>query len=451
MNIVSFVHEGLGNSSYLVEAGEGEALLVDPDRSVERYLEAARARSWRITRVFETHLHADFVSGAMELRAATGAELFVAEAADVRFPHRPVRSGDTILTGTGSVSTIASPGHTPEHTSYVVRANGTVPALFSGGSLLVGGAARTDLISPEQTASLTASQYRTITAAFQDLPDETRLLPTHGGGSFCSTGNGGERSSTLGVERRTNQLLLQSEEEFLSRFPTTFPAPPRYFFRLRPINQAGPRLRATIAAPPSLPARDFEQVRSGAAVVDVRPQVDFIAGHIRGAMSNAFRDSFATWLGWLLPQNAPLLFVLGDEPLEQVLDECLLVGYERFAGVLDGGMAAWSGAGYEVAQGELTDAEGAARLLADGALALDVREASEFRDGHLPGALHIPLGELEERSGQVPIDRPIITYCGHGERSATALSILERLGFDQLVNFDGGFGSWQEMGLRVDR
>ncbi len=452
MTVIPFVHEGLGNSSYLVGTGDGNALLIDPDRSIGRYLATASARGWTINHVFETHLHADFVSGSLEVRAAIGAELFVPEAASVRFPHRPVQNGDSVGTGRGEVSVIASPGHTPEHCSYVFDLDGTAPTLFSGGSMLVGGAARTDLISPDMTAALTASQYRTITAAFKHLPDETLLMPTHGGGSFCSTGGGGERTSTLGLERRTNPLLTHEDEaEFVSWFPTTFPAAPRYFFRLRPINQTGPRLRSSIRVPRPLPAAEFDQLRAQAAVIDLRPQADYMAGHIPGAISNTFRDAFATWLGWLIPEDAPLLFVLGEEPIERVLDECLLVGYERFAGVLAGGMPAWEASGLEVLRDDLVDANEAGRLVANGATVVDVREANEFAEGHVPGAVHIPLGALEARSNEISSDRPVVTYCGHGERSATALSLLERLGFGSLANLDGGIGAWQEAGLEVER
>ena len=451
MNIVPFVHEGLGNSSYLVGISESEAMVIDPDRSVDRYVGAAEARGWTISHVFETHLHADFISGALEVHAATGAELFVPEGAEARFPHRPVDAGDSIVAGSARVTSIASPGHTPEHTSYVVRMPGAPLALFSGGSMLAGGAARTDLISPEMTGPLTRAQFRTLKTAFTELPDETLLLPTHGGGSFCTAGSGGERTSTLGHERRTNSLLTHdNEDEFAAWFPATFPAAPTYFYRLRPINQAGPRLRATIPRPPLLSPADFDQLRTQAVVIDLRPQAEFMASHIPSALSNSFRDAFSTWLGWLVPEDANLLFVIGDEPLDIVLDECLLVGYERFAGVLAGGMSAWAKTGRATAHAALASTTEAKKLLLDGAIAVDVRERSEFVEGHLPGALHIPLGDLERRSAEVPRDRPIVTYCGHGERSATGLSILERNGFKDLTNMDGGFGGWEEAGLAVE-
>ncbi len=452
MNVVSFLHEGLGNSSYLVPLGEGAALLVDPDRTVERYLDAARARDWTITHVFETHLHADFVSGALEVRAATGAEIFHPAASEVCFPHRPLTGGDAVPAPGASITTLASPGHTPEHLSYVVELGGRAPMLFSGGSLLAGGAARTDLIDPRLTDSLTRAQFRTITRAFRHLPDETSLLPTHGGGSFCSSGGTGERVSTLGAERRTNPLFLhEDEDEFAHWFPTTFPAAPGYFFRLRTVNRGGPRLRSRVPAPGQLDPEEFDRLRAETVVIDVRPQGEYLAAHIPGSISIAFRDAFATWLGWLAPMDRGLLLVLGEEPLETVLDECLLVGYEGVRGVLGGGISAWTNAGLPTAQARLEGVETVRSLLVDGALGLDVREPQEFAAGHIPRALHIPLGELASRASELPVDRPIVTYCGHGERSATALSLLERLGFRSLINFDGGFGAWQQAGLEVQR
>src|SRR5581483_5775083 len=204
LNVIAFVHEGLGNSSYLVDIGEGRALLVDPDRTLQRYLDAARARGWRIEAVLETHLHADFVSGAREAAAATGATLFLPRDARVRLPHEPVDGASRFALDGIAVEAVGSPGHTPEHLSYVLRAAASPPALFSGGSLIVGGAARTDLVSDEMTEALTHAQYRTLRDAFATLPDETALYPTHGAGSFCSAGTGGTRTSTLGAERATN-------------------------------------------------------------------------------------------------------------------------------------------------------------------------------------------------------------------------------------------------------
>jgi len=452
MNVIPFVHEGLGNSSYLVASGQASAVLIDPDRTAQRYLDAAEARGWRIGAVLETHLHADFVSGAHEVAAALGAKLFVPRDAKIYLPHQGVAGAQQLTLDGLQVEVVASPGHTPEHMSYVVRAEAGPEALFSGGSLIVGGAARTDLIAPEMTEPLTRAQYRTLTTAFSALADDTRLYPTHGGGSFCSAGAGGQRTSTLGEQRATNPLLsFEDEEAFARWFPTTFPAVPAYYARMRAVNQAGPALRRDIAPPPLVSARDVEAVAGHATIVDVRPVEAYLRGHIAGSLSIAFRDAYAVWLGWLAPEDAALLFVTGEAPLERILDESLLVGYERFAGVLDGGMAAWEAAGLPTAAAPLANATEGRRALREGAAALDVREPDEYQSGHLPGAVHIPLGQIPARFMELPRDRPILTYCGHGERSATALSLLERAELGPLINLQDGTEGWLAAEYALER
>ncbi len=451
MKIIPFVHEGLGNSSYLIGLDDGGAVLVDPDRSVRRYIDAAEARGWRIGSVFETHLHADFVSGAHELAAGVGARLFLPADSGSRLAHHAVLASERFVFDGVEVEAVASPGHTPEHLSYVVRTGRHPPALFSGGSLIVGGAARTDLIAPEMTEPLTRAQYRTLHAAFADLPDDAPLYPTHGGGSFCSAGSGGTRTSTLGAERATNPVLaIGDEDEFARWFPATFPATPAYYFRMRAINQAGPRLRRDIPLPPVLSPRAFDAMRHDAIVIDVRPVEAYMAAHVRGSISIAFRDAYAVWLGWLAPADAKLLFVSGDDAqMARVVDESLLVGYERFGGVLGGDARSWTNAGVPLASARLADPSAVRRVLLDGALTLDVREPDEYGAGHIEGALHVPLGQLTARSGEVPRDRPIVAYCGHGERAATAVSLLERAGADALLNLDGGIDAWRDAGYRI--
>ena len=451
MNVVPFIHEGLGNSSYLIGFDGGNAILVDPDRTAQRYRDAAEARGWRISTVLETHLHADFVSGAHELAAAVGAKLFVPEGEGLRLPHQGVRGSERWTLDGLEIESVASPGHTPEHLSYVIRAGSRPPALFSGGSLIVGGAARTDLIAPHLTEQLTRAQYRTLKTAFSALPDETALYPTHGGGSFCSAGaSGGSRTSTLGAERSSNPLLrFDDEDEFARWFPTTFPSAPAYYSGMRAFNQAGPRLRRDIQPPPVLAPADFDEMRRDAVVIDARQMGAYATAHIPGSISIAFRDAFAVWLGWLVPADARLLFVAGETPLQRLIDESLLVGYERFAGVLDAGTRAWEDARLPVASSGLIDAAKARHWLLDGASALDVREPDEYAAGHIPDAVHVPLGQLAGRVDEVSRDRPIVAYCGHGERAATAVSLLERLGRTALLNLDGGIDAWSEAGYSI--
>lgn len=444
MNIIPFVHDGLGNSSYLIETGDGRAALIDPDRSVGRYLRAAEAHGVRIEAIFETHVHADFVTGAPEAAHHTGARIFLPEGAGSRYGHHALRPGERVVLAGAEIEAIATPGHTPEHMSYVLRQDRRPPALFSGGSVIVGGAARTDLLSPDLTEPLTRAQFRTLREAFASLPDETALYPTHGGGSFCSAGGGVERTSTLGRERAENPALaLREEEEFVRWFPQTFPAAPDYFFRMRGFNQAGPRLRSEVLPPPRFAPDAFEAALADALVIDVRSIDEYARGHIKGSLSIPFRDSFPLWLGWVVPEGASLLFVVDGVDIEHVVDAALLVGYERFAGVLEGGAQSWERAGKPLETTQMVQPEEARRLLADGAVALDVRAPDEYAAGHIAGALHVPLGDLPGALERIPRDRPLVVYCAHGERASTAASLLERAGVGPLANLRGGYAAWR--------
>jgi glyoxylase-like metal-dependent hydrolase (beta-lactamase superfamily II) len=446
MNVIPFVHEGLGNSSYLVGLDDGRALLIDADRSVDRYLRAADERGWRITAALETHMHADFVSGVREVAARIGAQVFLPEGEHARFDHTGVAAGQSLQLYGVQIDVIGSPGHTPEHLSYVLRMAAGPPRLFSGGSLIVGGAARTDLVAPDMTETLSRAQYHTLRGAFAALPDETLLLPTHGGGSFCSAGAGSERTSTLGEERRANPVLdIEDEEEFVRWFPTTFPAAPDYFFRMRDINQAGPPLRADVAAPPALSPSDFDAARDDGLVIDVRNMAAYARAHIPGSLNIAFRDAYAVWLGWLAPPDAPLIFVTGKASIDRVVEESLLVGYERYAGWLEGGIDAWKAAGLTLREQRFVDAKQARQRIVAGSAVVDVREPDEVADGKVEDALTIPLGELSRRVDEVPRDRPVVVYCAHGERAASGASLLERAGLLDLAIVKGGFEAWREL------
>jgi glyoxylase-like metal-dependent hydrolase (beta-lactamase superfamily II)/rhodanese-related sulfurtransferase len=449
MNVRLFRDRGLGNGSYLVQVAEGRAVLVDPDRRIRRYLDAAEDRSLEIAAVLETHLHADFVSGAHEIRAATGAQVYEPAEAGVSFPHRPVEPGERLDLDEMEVEALATPGHAPEHLSYVFRhSSDAAPVLFSGGALIVGGAARTDLSGPELTEHLTRHAFETLQHAFADLPDETPLMPTHGSGSFCSTGSGTEHTSTLGEERATNPLLAMSDHEFVDSWPKTFPRTPSYFARMREINWAGPRLRSDIEMPRPLSPESFAAAATdpGAVVLDVRDAGSYAEAHGEGALAIPFRASFPTWLGWLIPADARLLLVLGDASVDDVVDACLLVGYERFDCFLEGGMDAWRAAGMPVRSLPAIGAEDTVPWLEMGAQPLDVREPDELERGAIVGAASVPLGELPKHAGSLPQGRPLLVYCASGMRSTTAASILERAGVGPVVNLRGGYGAWQEAG-----
>ncbi len=450
MEVIPFVHEGLGNSSYVIDAGGGQAIAVDPDRTAGRYIRAAEGKGLTLSAVLETHVHADFVTGAVELKTATDATIYNPKDSDAAYPHHPVGGGDTVRVGDAEIETVSAPGHTPEHVAYVIRAAGGEPALFSGGSIIVGGAARTDLLTPEHTEPLSRSQYRTLREAFRDLPDSTLLYPTHGSGSFCSAGAGGDRSSTLGEQRAMNPALAEmTEDEFVEWFPGTFPGVPDYYWRMRPLNQAGPRLRRDIAGPKTFDAHHFEEAGRHGVIVDVRTPEEHLAGHIPGSLSNAFRDVFGVWLGWLLTPGTPLAFVCDGQPLEQVIDECLLVGHEELVAVLEGGFAAWERACLPVSSDPYLSPPDARKAILDGAFVLDVREPDEWAVSRIEGALHIPLGSLQGRLSEVPRDLPVLAYCGGGFRSSSAASVLERAGFGKVLSLRGGFNAWADAGEPV--
>lgn len=441
-----FHDPGLGNGSYLLRTEPGRALLVDPDRRVDRYQRKAEELGLEITTVLDTHLHADFVTGSLEMAARTGATAFVPDEAAVGFSHRGVKPGERIELGELEIEVLATPGHAPEHVSYVARSDGDPALLFSGGALIVGGAARSDLVSPDLTEQLTRQEFHTLQEAFGSLPDETILYPTHGGGSFCSAGAGKQHTSTLGTERASNPLLsMHDEDEFAHWWPTTFPAIPAYFTRMRAVNRAGPPLRTEIAGPRPLAPQEFADAtrREGALVVDCRPPEDYLAAHIEDSLAIPFRDAFPTWLGWLAPQNARLLLVVDGPAISDVVDACLLVGYERFEGVLEGGMQAWVDRGLEVRSLPTIGPQDAVPWLAMGAQPLDVREPDEFELEHMAHATAAPLGALAQTAGELPTGRPLLTYCAAGMRSVSAASILERLRIGPVVNLRGGYGAWR--------
>jgi hydroxyacylglutathione hydrolase len=438
------VDEGLGNSAYVVELGDGRALVVDPARDPTPYLKLARWRRLRIAYAAETHLHADFVTGSREL-AAADAEILAPRASRLGFAHRGLEDGEEVDLGGLTLRVLATPGHAPEHVSYLLLDGRRPLALFSGGALLVGTVARTDLAAPELTEPLARAAYRSLHQRLLSLPDELAVYPTHGAGSFCAAPVGDQRTTTIGAERRHNRLLAAPDEDaFVAELLAGFGSYPPYFLRLRERNRAGPELLG-----PEwwvLPLVSTEQVRAhlagGGVLVDARPVAAFAAGHIPGALSIALRPAFASWLGWLVDDAQPLVFVLDDDQARgELVRQCRTIGYDHLAGELAGGMAAWRAAGLPEARTPLVEAE---RVDDHPGRVLDVRQASEVADGRLPGALAVELGAL---AGDLPAARlpegPVTVMCAHGERAMTAASLLQRAGHDDLRVARGGPQDWR--------
>lgn len=441
--------DALGNTSYLVDLGDDLAAVVDPRRDVETYLEAADRLGLRIVAALETHLHADFVTGSLELAEATAAEAIAARDADVDYGHRGVGGGDTLSWGDTTFRVLATPGHTPEHVSYVVEGERGPTGVFSGGSLIAGGAARTDLVAPDRTADLARAQFRSL-KTLSGLPDEAALWPTHGAGSFCSAGPGQGAETTIGEQRRVNSLLaIDDEDEFVRRFLDGLGSYPPYFLELRAVNRAGPALRHDLDDPRPLPATEVAQrMEDGAWLVDARPIGQWARAHPRGAVSNELRSAFASWLGWIVPFAAPVILVIDEERVGEAVTLARRIGYDSLPGWLDGGVDAWREAGLPLDSAPEVDGAEAGRRVEAGATLLDVRQAVELADARVPDAVHLELGEII--AGKTPDADEVVAFCGHGERSATAASLLERRGIE-VANLVGGLSAWERAGLPVER
>ena len=389
LDIRTFTDEGLGNSTYLVEIGDRRALALDPPRDVSGLRRAADERGLSIAYAVETHLHADFISGSREL-SAVGSTVVGARAANLAFPHHALDGGETLDLGGLTLEAIATPGHTPEHLSYLLRDGAAPLALFSGGALLPGSVARTDLIAPDQTEPLARALYRSLHDRVLTLPDDLAVYPTHGGGSFCSTAATGERSTTIGGERAANPLLAAPDEDsFVARLAESFGTYPTYFTRLREVNRRGPRVIGDLPTLSRLDLPEVDRLRSaGAELIDARSMEAFAAGHIPGSLSIALRPAFASWLGWMVLPDQPLVFVLDrEQDRTDLVRQALGIGYEALAGEVAGGFESWRDAGRPVATTALTRTAGAGPVL-------DVRQASEFGSGHVRGAASVELGSL---------------------------------------------------------
>ncbi|GHF35423.1 glyoxylase-like metal-dependent hydrolase (beta-lactamase superfamily II)/rhodanese-related sulfurtransferase [Amycolatopsis bartoniae] len=437
IDVVPFVDEGLGNSAYLVDLGDGRAMVVDVSLDLRATLHAAQRRGLTMAFAADTHLHADFLSGARQLSSAEGTRVLASATGHREFTHSGLRDGDEVDLGGLRLRALGTPGHTHEHLSFLLLDSDRPIGVFTGGSLLVGSAARTDLVSPEQTEALARAQYASL-QRLAALPDEVAVWPTHGAGSFCSAPPGTDRVSTIGEEKATNPLLnAEDEDSFVAALLGSLGSFPPYFLRLGEINRRGP---AILDRTPELAALDVVSVRAmlaeGAQLVDVRPVPEFAAAHVPGALSIPLRPVFASWLGWLAPHDRSLIILRGpDQDPAEIVWQATKIGYTNLVGELTGGIDAWTVAG---------DATTTTRLVGPDEVAgpvLDIRQTPEFAAGHLPDALHLELGDLLRRADEVPSE-PLVVMCGHGERAMGAASLLEQAGHRDLAVLTGGPEDW---------
>jgi len=433
MHIDLFVTLGLGDNSYVLTWGD-EAAAIDPQRDVDRFVEAASARGARIRYVIETHIHNDYVSGAAELRAATGAEVWGPADGGYAFATTPVEDGTEISLGDGTLVGLATPGHTPEHTSYLLRdANGDQVALFSGGSLIVASAGRSDLLGAGRADELTRMQFRTM-RRLAALPDHVLLLPTHGAGSFCASApSGSERTSTIAAERADNTALADVDEEtFVRQQLSGLSAYPDYYAHMAPINRAGPPVLGGVPRPEAMTADEVAAaLGDGASLVDTRDGPSFAAAHVPGALNVPLEASFAAYVGWLLPFGTRVVLLVGtDQDLVEATTQLHRIGWDAVAGHLEGGLDAWTASGRQTSSYPVIGVRELIPELRSGVTGdiVDVRQRTEWNEGHLDGSRHLFVGDLPGVTDAFDPSVRSTIVCASGYRSSMAASLLDRAG-----------------------
>ena len=458
----TFEVKGLSHYSYAVGCpGTGAMAVVDPRRDVDVYLDFAAARGLRISHVLETHIHADYASGARELAERTGAELWLSaydegETFQVSFPHREARDGDELEIGSVRIRALHTPGHTPEHLSFLVydgsRSREVPQILLSGDFLFVGSLGRPDLLGEEAKRELAGRLWDSVRGKLAGLPDGLEIHPAHGAGSLCGAGMSGRPVSTLGYERGANPYLdpALSRQDFVDRILGSVPPFPDYYRRMKRLNSAGAPSRSGRLPLAALPVDDFlAAATAGHQVVDLRDPGAFGAGHLPGSLGIGAGPSFLAWAPWFVSYEAPVLLVAPDpEAARQAETELARVGIDDVRGFLPGGIEAWIAAGLPLpALSQVVPGELAERLRSGEKMrVIDVRGPGEWQQGHVPGAVHLPLPELAFRTGELN-GEPLALVCGSGYRSVIAASVLERSGFRSLHNVTGGMRAWKGAGL----
>ena len=446
----------LAHASYML-ASEGEAVVIDPQRDVEIYLDAAQKQNVTIRHVIETHLHADFVSGHKELAARTGATIYMGAAAGATFPHVSVRQGFRLRVGRLRIEVLETPGHTLESICLVVtdEEKSSRPwAAFTGDTLFIGDVGRPDLSKTHTPQELAGLMYDSLHGKLLALPDNVLVYPAHGAGSLCGRNMRAERSSTIGTERLTNYALqIRTRDEFIRQMTANLPARPDYFLEDAAINRSGaPPLTELPELKPISAAELNGMLQAGAIALDVRPCDQFAAGHVPASINIALSGQFASWAGAVLGLSAnPVLIADTQEQLAEARVRLARVGIENVAGYLDDGTAGWVRAGFALQQlPQLTVQELQSRLSGNGLNVLDVRREAEWEAGHISGADWHPLDRFKASLPSIKENETVAVHCKSGYRSVIACSLLQRAGYKNVVNVIGGFDAWLEAKLPIE-
>lgn len=425
MQIETIRTEGLGDSTYVL-VHEGQAIVVDPQRDIDRFERALDEAGADLRLVVETHIHNDYVSGGLDLSRKTGAELVMPAGSAPVFRHRPAFHQEPIELDEMTLRPVHTPGHTPEHTSYVVVIEDREELVFSGGSLLVGSAGRTDLLGQERAETLARLQHGSV-HRLAALPDDVGLYPTHGAGSFCTTSAAGETTSTIGTERQGNPVLLYDDEDAFVKGQLSDLVPyPSYYRHMAPINLMG------IGAA-SLSVPRIDTIPQDVTIVDARPRERFAGGHLPEALGVELRDSFGTWVGWLTDHNTPLVLILDDDQdSEEAVRQLVRLGYDDIRGI-----TAHPGDG--LVSFETADVDRFAEAVSSAARVLDVRAPNEWDEGSIDGSTLTYLPDLNQGTpSELNEHDPVWVVCGSGFRAAIAGGILQDRGFEPVVLIKGG-------------
>jgi hydroxyacylglutathione hydrolase len=458
VNIKQFEVPGLAQYSYMISS-EGEAVVIDAIRDFDRYTAYAAEHSLKITNITETHIHADFAAGSVGLAEATGAKLSLSsydegELYQYAMTHRRLEDGDAIKVGKLRLEALHTPGHTPEHLSFLLfdgERSATEPvALFSGDFLFVGSLGRPDLLGEDAKPALAHELYRSLHERIADLPDSVLVYPGHGAGSLCGAGMSEGAESTLGYERRTQPLFHLGEEEFVKDILASLPPMPVYYPRMKKLNSSGaPSVSARYGAS-AIPAAELKWLltKPRVTVVDLRTPEAFGAGHIRGAINIGAGPSLSLWAGWLIDPERQIVLVGESGDDEESRRALVRVGLDEIFGFLEQGMAGWMEAGYDTEQIPLLSVEEVAGRK-DDVLLLDVRNNAEWASGHIAGAQNVMLGDLPQRMEGLSKDAPLVTICEGGYRASVAASLLAAYGFHDVSILEGGMDAWGDKELQT--
>ncbi len=445
MQIERFYLGCLAHASYIVH-DDGEAAVIDPQRDVDLYIDLARERGLTIRWVIETHLHADFVSGHLELARRTGATICMGAGSGAGFEHRVLHDGDALPLGRNLLRTLATPGHTEESVCILALDAGKPLAVFTGDTLFIGDVGRPDLSPTKTPRQLAAILYDSLHNKLLALPDDTIVYPAHGAGSLCGRNMSADSSSTIGRERRTNYALLaRSREQFVELLTGDLPPRPTYFNDEVALNRSGATALEDLPPVPSLTPDEVAALQAGGAtILDTRPTTDFAAAHIPGSINVALSGQFASWAARVLGVGARVVIVAeDDDAIHESRLRLARVGLEDVAGALDGSIFRWIEAGKPVQSLDQISAADLDGWLGDNTTILDVREATEHASGAIPGAVSIPLPDLKSRISELDPANTVVVHCKGGYRSSCAASILQSAGFPAVVNLTGGFDAWQ--------